>query len=335
MNQANTLRFELDPKITESEIEAQTHDKDAHVGQSTHFADLLKFLVALGAFGPNVNAPRVADLIYAPSSWLSPTQSQERAGKSDTHWGHRRFEKLRYGKASFTQREAQYFHDAFRRILGNAWADQITAQTLIHQPLHQTLSQLQQSGLPGPWEKLDPVSTLRLLNATQSNTDTYPRIQICPHSAVRISSQGDLSDQDITEINHLTTLAPGTEYTLSIQTTDDKQNLLVLELANHPMLIHGQPIQGQRLSHQTTSGNTSEITGASGQPLKVLDTPGEFAFLCIAYPKDWDVPEAFGIPSTSLLDTEALQVLVQHLRKKLFKGSDVRLGIEGYWVVKG
>lgn len=180
-------RWELEPKITQAEIEALTHDQSQHVGKSAHFQELLDLLVSVGAFGSNVRASKVADLMYIDSAPLEPTANQAKAGKSKTHWGDRRFEKIRYGRASLTRREAGYFHDAFRRAFGDSWADGISIEALVLQPLRANLRLLRGLNLPGPWDQLNPVATLRLLAQDGPADAPYRRILIETDESLRIS----------------------------------------------------------------------------------------------------------------------------------------------------
>ena len=71
MNSNNNPRFELKPKITEEEIQAATHKNELHTGRSKHFQELLKMLVATKAFGFNVTAASVPNLIYEQSSLIT------------------------------------------------------------------------------------------------------------------------------------------------------------------------------------------------------------------------------------------------------------------------
>lgn len=328
-------RFELDPKITEDEILAASHSADDHIGNAEHFNSLLNFLVNLGAFGHNITAPRVADLIYAPSSLLEPTDSQEKAGKPPTHWGNRRFEKLRYGKASFTTREASYFHQVFRRTFGEEWANLITVEELILTPLKETLNRLRQSNLPGPWSRLDPVQVLHILEAGQAGKSEPPSIFITNADETRLTHQGDSNIEHLKSLDNKPKMPIGSRYFIHVEYPDEtKQACLAFEYTDHPMQIEGktQMIQGQMLHYRESHKQEVRFTSKGKHPLVITDHPGNFGFCVIAFPKEWDPKEAFLLPSSGLLGVHDMQGLVKRLREWMLKDAPITISLYDYVV---
>jgi len=135
----------LKPKlITEEKIYAARHNSDEHIGKSENVRDLLIFLLSMKAFGPKVKTPsQVADLMYAPSSLIRRISTNEH-GVTEvqiSHYGNRRLEKVRFGRASLTTSEGRILHQAFRRVIGES-ADAVTMEELILEPLSSTMAKL-------------------------------------------------------------------------------------------------------------------------------------------------------------------------------------------------
>lgn len=336
MNHQPLIRFELDPKITEEEIAEATYDNEKHVGTSAHFNKLLNLLVNLKAFGNNVKASSVPHLIYEESSHLEPTPTQEKSGKKDTHWGDRRFARLRYGKSSFINREAQYFYDAFQQVFGREWSRLVTRDELILNPLAQTFRTIQDTLLPGIWSELDPIQILRILELGQSAPDLCPKLSIQYADATRISKQREQAPE-LSEIDSEKCIMPvGTSYYLYVEQPTDT-NVLVFEYAETPLLSDelDEPVQAQQLNYVDESQAIQLIGGDNSKPLEIMNHRGNFGYCAISYPADWDIKEAFDLPDKEWLTVSELQRLVKKIRVSMVNENKVQFSLLDYVVLHG
>ena len=135
----NHVMQPLAQKVTQQEIDDFAHDPENHYGSSPDFKGVYNFLQEMGAF---TKAAIVAFDIYGDGPLNEETEAMKRAGKSPQTAGHRRLDGLRYGRRSFTPREAQYFHDAFRRVCGDEWADTVSPKDFVTQPIGLTMTEL-------------------------------------------------------------------------------------------------------------------------------------------------------------------------------------------------
>ena len=324
----------LDPKITAAEIETKSHDTAAHVGKAGHFRDTLRFLMHMGVFGRDTK-PRIAGRIYVEESENKLTKAMEKAGKPATLKGDRRLDGLMYGRSSFIDREAQYFHDAFRMAVGHEWADQVPVSEFINTPIRQTIATLVRSGLPGPWETLDPVAALRIIEASLSDSAEKPAISIQMVSGLRISHQGDDAVQDIARVIDSVPLKPGTELYVMVGDLPAGSAFLILEYAadtfTHPS--RNEPLQAQIMRHAEQDGSRIKVVGKSGTPLMIQPTPGEYGYCVIAYPDGWDAAEAFGIDlDATFISTDELRDLVRNLRHLMLEHRSVSMALVDYHV---
>ena len=324
----------LDSKITAAEIEAKTHDTAAHIGKAGHFRDTLRFLMHMGVFGRDTK-PRIADRIYVEERENKFTPAMEKACKPTTFKGERRLGGLMYGRSSFIDREAQYFHDAFRLAIGHEWADRVSVADFINTPIRKTIATLVRSSLPGPWDRVDPVAPLRLIEAAQSECSGKPVISLQTVSGLRISHQGDDAVRDITRVIDSQELKPGTELFVVINELPEGSAFLVLEYATdtftHPS--RNERLQAQIMRHTEPDGSRVKVVGQSGGPLTIQPTHGAFGYCVIAFPEGWDRTEAFGVDlNADFISVEELRDLVRNLRHLMLEHRDVSLALVDYHV---
>ncbi len=327
----------LDEKTSKEERQAHAHKKGGHVGKAVHFKDTFQFLIQMGVFG-RLSKAEIANNLYVDEEQIE-TPAMIKAGKSPTTAGERRLDGLRHGRRSFTVQEAEYFYTAFRDAVGKEWADQIELSAFIKTPIRKTITKLVRSGLPGPWDRLDPVAALRLLNAGQSDRAEKPAIHIRTVSRLRISNQGDGSLSDLKSVIESRVLKPGSELYVNIEGIPAGADFLVLEVADKPFTHSGSNefYQSQVMGHakvMTKAGRKHvEIGKGDAGPLEIESISGDFGYCVIVYPKGWDVEEAFGIdPGKRDVTVEDFREAVRKLRLTMLDNDTVSLALIDYHV---
>ncbi len=333
----NNPRITLDPKITELEIEENTYNQNEHVGKSKHFKHLFALLVSLRAFGFNITSSNIADLIYEHSSFLESSDAQSESGKNSGFWGDRRFEKLRYGRASFTKREASYIYDVFLNFFGKEWAKLFTPASLVLNSLESTLKLIQDLGLPATWTTLNPVHSLKIISAMQSDTELCPAVAIQYTDSTRISKQSD-QEPKLSKVALGQEVMPvGATYYLYVeqgQSITIDMNILVFEYAENQLSLDGvnEPVQAQLLKNVEASQATQLIGADHSRPLEIMNHLGNFGYCVISYPSEWDVQEAFDLPDDDWWTVSELQKIVKKIRLQINRDNQIKFSLWNYVV---
>lgn len=328
----------LENKINQAEIEALAHVPASHIGKVEHFKETLQFLMQMGAFGRD-SKQAIAFNMYGGEGLNKITPAMHDSGKSQSTAGDRRLENLRNGRSSFIEREARYFHDAFRLAVGHEWAEQVSHSEFVRTPIRNTVTKLMRSGLPGPWDSLDPVAALRILNAAQSVSNGKPEIFIHPVSGLRISHQGDGSFDAMARIIEGQELKVGSQLYVIIDNLASGSDFLILEYADSPFSLprSNEPFQAQIMRHadeKTENGKTRiKVSGERDAPLTIGAEPGGYGYCVISFPKGWDVGDAFGIDlETTPITVQELRELVRLLRKTMLENRAVSISLIDYYV---
>lgn len=258
----------------------------------------------------------------------------KRAGKSPQTAGERRLEGLRYGRRSFTPLEAQYFHDAFRQVCGEEWANAISVRRFVTQPINITMSELVSSGLPAPWEELNPAHALKIL-ALASTTEANPTIRIQRYADERLSRQGHNKPISLETIDKLEQLNVDEEFRVCIENLPTASDAIVIEYMHEPM--RGEEfnfeVQGQIMHHVRRSGTNAYVTADDNKPLKVEPTIGRFGFCLIVGKVPSGLEGLLPKGVSNYLSNDDLRDLVRVVRSKLAKG-EMTIVTTDYKVVK-
>lgn len=321
----------LAQKVTQEELDKHAHDPENHFGSNPDFKGVFHFLKQMGAVG---GPGQVAFDIYGDGPLNEETEAMKRAGKSQQTAGERRLEGLRYGRRSFTPVEAQYFHDAFRQVCGDDWANAISVRQFVTQPINVTMSELVSSGLPTPWDELNPANALKIL-ALASLTEANPTIRIQRYSDERLSRQGQNKPINLETVEKLEQLRIDEEFRVCIENLPTASDAVVLEYMHEPM--RGEEfnfaVQGQIMHHVRRSGTNAYVTAEDNQPLKVEPTLGRFGFCLIVANVPSGLEGLLPVGVSNYFSNEDLRDLVRTARSKLAKG-EVTIVTTDYEVVK-
>lgn len=323
----------LEKTITEEEIEAMSHDDDSHCGSNADFRRTFQFLQHMGV----IRSPEEAAFhLYGEENFNQETEGMVKAGKKPQSAGQRRLDGLRYGRRSFTMREAGYFHEAFRLACGDEWANAIGADEFVTEPIAATIRKLNQAGLPGPWDRLNPVEALRLVALAQSDDRPTVMYEFKEYGDERLSKQrpGDprvLRPADPIE----TVLKVGTAFKLVIDDLSDDQACTIVEFMAKSMVgsVVNEECQGQLMQHVRHSGSKAYVEDENQDPLVVEPTPGEFGFCIIVHPKELDGRELLGLEDVDqLISLENMRKLARTIRHAVFENEKIGLTMVDYEV---
>lgn len=305
----------LSKKITKEDLEDLAHDPTNHFGSNPDFKGVFHFLTQMGVIG---GPGQVAFDIYGDGPLNEETEAMKRAGKSPQTAGQRRLEGLRYGRRSFTHQEALYFHDAFRIVCGDEWADAITAKQFVTQPIDATMSQLVVSSLPAPWETLNPAHVLRMLSLA-STGDNSPSIRVQRYADDRLSRQKSGTPVKLDMADDLEQLNIGEEFRVCIENLPESSDTLVIEYLHEPMAgkEFNFEVQGQVMRHMRRNGTNAYVTAADNKPLEIEPTVGRFGFCLIVAKIPGSLKTVLPDGGSDYLSVNEMRGLVKVLRQKL------------------
>lgn len=321
-------------KITEREIAETAHVKGGRLGVSKCFLDAFNFLKSLGGYdGQSIS--RIAEMMYEPGRLHEDSERKCKANKDVGCWATDRLQNTIYGKLSFAPREMAFHHGVLRKVVGRAWADQVEPEELLNTPFRQILVRLIRSGLPSEWDRLPPIAALRILEASQEDLHGRPHVEITRTSSTRLAGTRDEERTDISfrPLIDRITMKVGDRFFLDIADLPPDRDCLVVNYMDDPFVVASlnPPILAKPITERRPEQNTIRMTADDGEPLWIVDLPGEFGFAVVTFQKGLDVADLFGLDPTAPYYTEdEMRMFAKNLHMKLTEDPAVTLTLRDY-----
>lgn len=324
--------------ITKTEIEdalAEAKRTDSYLGRNPDAARLFDFIAAAGGFRGEKSTKGISRLAYeyAPSE---VQQYHERSDTTEEHdYGYRRWENLRRGGKHFTQREAEFVHQALVHACGYEWGQAFTSTELVALPFHEFLQKALTLGLPWPEGQIPPAWAMEVVWLAQ--TDRSLTIRPVNPSATRLGGNPTSKNRSLASTCSLPRHNVGEAYVLQVRgVRPARERLFVFETSLEDLAFEGGnetysafPVQ---LLKPATVNTT--VRSADRGPFEFYNIKGSFAFYALAFPADWDFRKTFALDATCERWARGeFEAFIRSVRRLQHERPDqLRLGWYGYKV---
>ncbi len=337
---ANNFVKPLSNRITETEVKKST-DREVK-GKNPEFEQTIMFLFQMKIFDCEYDKRayrirHVAGLIYGNHGENEYTTSMVEQNKTTQTYGERRVNSQCLGRRAFTKREARTWHDWFRFACGDDCAAAFSPEEFVRTPIATIMNKIIENNLVFPWNKLNPVEALRMIEINQPEMKNRPFITIEQSKNKKFTQTRSLPPTQFRHVDDLDTYKIGANFRLVVDGLKKNDDFIVIEFSHKPSVSPetNESVQGLVMPFTKRNGANGYVIREDGEDelefglLGLLD--GGFGFCLISYPNHYDAFELFGLNNGGDLMSESeMQQFTKSLQKKTHHDPNISIHLAEY-----
>ncbi|SNZ20104.1 hypothetical protein [Cohaesibacter gelatinilyticus] len=326
----------LKAKISKLELRKAIADKDV-VGKNRNLKPILMFIAESGLMGGLKRQEDIADYFYVDEETDVQENNERKPSTTARNFGFRRLGNIwrRSNTKYLTRLEAKAIFEAFIEATSPVWREQFVPEDFGRLSLSEIFSRARQLDLPMPENNYSPSILLDLscLSVGMSSITIQP---MNPHSTLSLRPV-DVGRRSLVPIKPLPYHDADELYVLKISGVDEtREQVFVFEYSYDE--LHGE---GQENAYscfpillETEPQTSFFIRGEEDRPFVMPDAAGQFAFVALAVPKEWDFESRFFCEVREpRWTTPEFSTFLKSINSQLQKHKDqIRIGWYGYRV---
>ena len=254
-------------------------------------------------------------------------------------WQYKNLDELRYGRAPFYKKVADYFYDSFDLIVGPVWASRIEPMELVLGDIREIFTKLIDESVPVSWEATNPTNLLEIaLHAQQVGVDISERIlpffRLQRKGSTRLSDHGNGPLEGYEPKRPEFSLYTEEKYKLRISGIPEGWSYTVIQFGYVPLTDKktGDEVQAQHVNNLEPHFGDIRVVGKCEGYILASPHPGRYGYCVVAQKGEAYLEQLDKLNGKRYLNPNEFGTLCINIAKECIPKNDTAIGLLDYVV---